>query len=155
MTTNQGEPVVRQSRIRVPAETVYSLFIDPEKMRRWLGVSAELDPKPGGICRINVTGRDIMRGEFKEVVPNEKLVLSWGWEAPGHPIPPGSSEVEITFTQQGDQTIVRIEHRGLARSEEMNQAYGWQHYLGRLGMTAIGRDPGPDPWLVPEEQRLK
>jgi uncharacterized protein YndB with AHSA1/START domain len=148
-STSQPEPTVRQVRIRAPRELVFAHWVEPEKMLKWLGVSAELDPKPGGICRINVTGRDIMRGEFKEVVPNEKLVLSWGWEAAGHPIPVGSTEVEVGFTENGEQTIVRVEHRGLPKSEELNQAYGWQHYLGRLGVLCVGRDPGPDPWVVP------
>ncbi len=153
MTSTDSEPVVRQSRIRAPAETLFTFFTDPEKMLLWMGVEAQLDPRPGGLCRVNVTGRDILRAEYTEIVPNEKIVFSWGWEAPGHPLPPGSSTVEITFTQQGELTIVRVAHHGLPRAEQLNQAYGWQHYLGRLGMAAIGRDSGPDPWVVPEEQR--
>lgn len=147
------EPVVRQTRIRAPAETVFGYFLDPEKMVRWMGTAAQLEPRPGGLFRVNVTGRDILRAEYVEIVPNEKLLLSWGWEAPGHPLPPGSSTVQITFTQQGEVTLVRVAHLGLPRQEQLNQAYGWQHYLGRLGMAAVGRDAGPDPWLVPEEQR--
>lgn len=153
MTSTPEEPVVRQSRIRVPPDTLYKYFTDRELLLKWMGVDAQIDLKPGGLFRVNVTGRDILQAEYKEIVPNEKLVFSWGWEAPGHPLPPGSSRVEITFTPQGEVTIVRIAHYGLPKAEELNQAYGWQHYLGRLGMAAIGREPVPDPWVVPEEQR--
>ena len=152
MTSSANEPIVRQTRARAPIETVFSLFVDPDNMIRWMGVSADLDPRPGGKFRINVTGRDIAVGEYKEVVPNERLVFTWGWEAPGHPLPPGSTTVEVTFTQQGEITIVRVEHRDVPKAEEMNMAYGWQHYLSRLGIVAIGRDPVPDPWVVPEQR---
>ena len=151
MTTNSiGEPVVRQTRARAPVETVYSLWVEPEKLLRWMGVSADLDPRPGGTFRINVTGRDVAVGEYTAVEAGSRLAFTWGWEAPGHPIPPGSSSVEVTFTQEGEITIVRVAHSGLPASEKMNTAYGWQHYLTRLGMAAIGRESGPDPWVVPE-----
>lgn len=149
MTNNVNEPIVRQARARAPLEAVYAYFVDREKMLQWMGVSADLDPQPGGRFRINVTGRDIAVGEYLEVVPNQRLVFTWGWEAPGHPLPPGSTTVEVTFTQQGEVTVARVEHRDVPKAEWMNTAYGWQHYLSRLGLVAVSRDPGPDSWAVP------
>ena len=35
-------------RIQARPETVFEFFVDPEKMRRWKGTEAELDPRPGG-----------------------------------------------------------------------------------------------------------
>jgi uncharacterized protein YndB with AHSA1/START domain len=33
-------------RIQARPETVFEFFVDPEKMRRWKGTEAELDPRP-------------------------------------------------------------------------------------------------------------
>jgi hypothetical protein len=30
---------------------------------------------------------------------------------------------------------------------------GWQHYLDRLGVAVVGRDPGPDPNANPPQER--
>jgi len=149
MTTNQDEPVERQLRVRVPAATAYSYWVDPAKMMQWQGMEAELDPRPGGVYRVNVTGRDVTCGEFVEVTPNQRLVFTWGFDRAGHPIPAASTRVEVEFVEQGDVTVVKVRHSGIAKAEQLNTAYGWQHYLTRLGLVVAGRDPGPDPWLSP------
>ena len=43
----------------------------------------------------------------------EKVVFTFGWEEKDHPIPPGSTTVEITLHPEGDKTRVRLVHRGL------------------------------------------
>ena len=47
-------------RIQAPPETVFEFFVDPEKMTRWKGTEAELDPRPGGRYRVGgiAGGRD-------------------------------------------------------------------------------------------------
>ncbi len=147
MTQSDSNAVERQVRIAARQETIFPFFTDPKKMVQWKGVEAELDPRPGGIYRCNVTGRDIARGEYVEIVPNEKVVFTWGWEAEGNPVPPGSSKVEITLIPDGDGTIVRLRHYDLPASEQAGHTEGWEHYLARLAIAGEGRDPGPDPWI--------
>ena len=118
-------------------------------MKQWKGVEAQLDPRPGGIYRVNVTGRDIARGEYVEIVPYTKVVFTWGWEGDGAPLPPGGSTVEVTLTPEGSTTIVRLRHLGLTEQLATEHAVGWNHYLPRLVDAAAGRDPGPDPWTQP------
>ena len=36
-------------------------------MVRWMGTEATLDPRPGGVCRINPSGHEAMLGEYVEV----------------------------------------------------------------------------------------
>ena len=45
--------------------------------------------------------------------PKQKVVFTFGWEEKDHPIPPGSTTVEITLHREGDKTRVRLVHRGL------------------------------------------
>ena len=139
-------PVEREVRIDAPPEVIFKFFVDPEQMIRWKGVEATLDPRPGGIYRVNVTGADVVRGEYVEVSPNERVVFTWGWEGEGNPVPSGSSTVEITLVPDGASTLVRLRHHGLPGGPEDRHAEGWEHYLARLAAAAAGRDAGPDPW---------
>ena len=145
MTTPDTEAVEKEVRIAARPETIFPFFTDPEKMVHWKGTSATLDPTPGGLYQVNVTGRDIARGEYVEVTPFSRVVFTWGWEGEGQAVPPGSSTVEITLTPDGDDTIVRLRHYGLPAEAGAKHLEGWVHYIGRLSVAAEGRDPGPDP----------
>lgn len=148
MAAKQADVIEKEVRIAARPETVFSFLVDPVKMTRWMGVSAELDPRPGGLYRVNVTGTDVVRGEYVEVVSPTRVVFTWGWEGEGSPLPPGASTVEISVVPDGDGTIVRLRHLGLAPEQRDSHAVGWVHYLERLSIAAEGRDPGPDPWLT-------
>jgi uncharacterized protein YndB with AHSA1/START domain len=140
--------VERDVRVEAPPESVFKFFVDPDHMVRWMGIEATVDPRPGGIYRVNVTGPDVARGEFVEVVPNERVVFTWGWEDESNPVRPGSSTVEVTLEPDRGATIVRLRHFGLPGGADDPHAHGWEHYLGRLVVTASGGDAGPDPWIT-------
>ena len=138
----------RQIRISARPEVVFSFFTDPVKLIRWKGVRAELDPRPGGIYRVEINGRDIVLGKYVEIVPFTRVVFTWGWEGENSPLPPGSTTVEITLIPDGKGTIVRLRHFGLPPEHKEVHAQGWDHFLPRLGLAAAGQEPGPDPWSM-------
>ena len=138
MTTQNLDVVEQQVRIAARPETVFPFFTDPEKMTMWKGTWANLDPRPGGMYRVNVTGTAIARGEYLEVSPVTRVVFTWGWEGKDSAVPPGSSTVEVTLTPDGDGTVVRLLHRGLSAEAAAEHRQGWTHYLGRLTETSEG-----------------
>ena len=142
------DSVEREVRISARPETVFPFFTEAQKMERWMGVSCDLDPRPGGVYGVNVTGRDIARGEYLEVVPYSRVVFTWGWEGESSDVPPGSSTVEISLTPDADGTIVRLRHLGLPTEQRDGHGEGWDHYLLRLVTAAQGGDPGPDSWAA-------
>jgi uncharacterized protein YndB with AHSA1/START domain len=142
-----GAIVEREVVIAAPPHIVFAHFTDPEMMCRWKGTSAELDPRPGGQYRVNVTGRNVVRGEYLEVVPYSRVVFTWGWEDPGNALPPGSSTVEVTLRPHQSGTHLRLRHHGLSGAGRESHAEGWDHYLGRLVIAAPGGDAGSDPWV--------
>jgi len=83
------------------------------------------------------------------VVPNSRIVFTWGFETGSTLIPPGGSTVEVTFVLDRDGTIVRLVHKDLPAPARPNHSEGWEHFLPRLALAAAGQDPGPDPWLAP------
>ena len=139
------EPTVfqREIRIQAPSATVFAFLTNPQEILRWMGVAATLEPRPGGLYLLDVNGRDVVRGSFREVVPVHRLAYSFGWD--GNPeVPPGSSLIEIDLIEQPDGTLMRMTHSGLPPSAVPAHAKGWTHYLDRLAAAAAGRDPGPD-----------
>ena len=154
MTTSSESGVVeREIRIAARPETVFSFFIDPEKMTRWKGIGVTLEPHPGGTYRVDMNGNNIARGEYLEVVPNSRVVFSWGWEGEGSALPPGSSRVEVTLTPDNEGTIVLLRHLGLPADQQDAHAEGWEHYMARLAIAGAGGDPGPDPWAAAGQSR--
>lgn len=142
------DPLVvrRETRIPAPPAAVFALLTDPEKILGWIGTEAQLDPQPGGLYLVNVTGARFARGAFREVVPVHRLAYSFGWDG-SEAVPPGSSLVEIDLIEQPDGTLLRLTHTGLPDAAQCaGHAEGWAHYLDRLAKLGAGRDPGPDPW---------
>ncbi|HEV3474674.1 MAG TPA: SRPBCC domain-containing protein [Actinomycetota bacterium] len=144
-----------ERRIAARPETVFSYFTDPERFVRWQGVDAELDPRPGGLFRVTVSGKShlAVRGEYVEVNPPTRLVFTWGWE-PSDGLPkglfglnPGTSTVEVDLVPDGQDTILRLRHSGLP-TDANRKAHtdAWAVTLKRLGICATGGDPGPNPF---------
>jgi uncharacterized protein YndB with AHSA1/START domain len=148
VTRSETSVVERELRVEADPETVFQFFTDPEKMTRWMGVGATLDPRPGGAFRLNVMAKHFMAGEFVEVEPYSRVVFTWGYaEAPDggdNPLPPGSTTVEVSLVPDGEATIVRLSHRVPAGLHDFH-VMGWDNYLPRLAVAAAGDDPGPDP----------
>jgi uncharacterized protein YndB with AHSA1/START domain len=136
--------LVREIMIDATPETIWPFLTEPGKHVEWDGTVAEIDPRPGGIYRVLVAGEFQSAGEYVEVVPQEKVVFTFGWEQEGHPIPPGSTTVEISLHPEGDKTLVRLVHRGLPDDAISDHSGGWDHYLARLAIAATGGNPGPD-----------
>lgn len=130
-----GELEITQ-RIEAPPDIVFSYLTDSRRFVRWMGVGAELDARPGGRYRIDVDGVHIATGQYKEVEPPHRLVMSWGWE--GHPtVPPGSTTVEITLTPERGATLLRLRHHGLpGETERKSHHDGWVSYANLLAQAA-------------------
>jgi uncharacterized protein YndB with AHSA1/START domain len=125
-------------RIAARPETVWRYWTDPERMCAWWGAAAELDPRPGGVCMIEMGGGPVMRGEYVELVPHERIVFTFGWDATeGAPdVPPGSTRVEVTLTADGDDTILALRHTGLPAAFRDVHRTGWGHFLPLLVRAA-------------------
>lgn len=139
--------VVREVWVAARPETVFPFFTDASKIVQWMGVEAQVEAKPGGMFRCNVTGKSVARGEMVAVDPHSRIVFTWGWEGPDATVKPGESTVEVTLTAENDGTRVRLTHRGLSGEMAERHDHGWSHFMERLEAVANGRDPGPDPWV--------
>jgi uncharacterized protein YndB with AHSA1/START domain len=129
--------LTREVLVRAEPSTIFALLIEPG-MQSWLGTDVEFDARPGGLYKVNVGGDHPALGEFVEVTTDEKVVFTFGWNEPGHPIPAGSTRVAITLIPEGESTLVRLVHSGLPDDAISDHAEGWQHFLDRLATVAVG-----------------
>ena len=72
--------VEREIRIAARPETVFEFFVDPQRMCQWKGRKAELDPRPGGVYRVEINDQAIASGEYVEIDSPSRVVFTWGWE---------------------------------------------------------------------------
>jgi uncharacterized protein YndB with AHSA1/START domain len=133
-----GNVVEQTIRIAARPETVWKYWTDPERMRAWWGERADLDPRSGGICRVEMGGGPVMRGEYLELEPYRRLVFSFGWE-PTHgapDVPPASSRVEVTLVDEDGDTVLTLRHSGIPDSATDLHATGWSRHLPMLRSVA-------------------
>ncbi len=134
--------VVREIRITAPPEVVFEYFIDPAKVIRWMAQEAEVEPKVGSVYRLTIDG-NVARGEVVQLEPPHRVAFTWGWEESG-PVPSGSSTVVVDLEPDGEDTLVRLTHRGLPDDARELHAEGWSRFLPTLASVVSG-DRTVDP----------
>lgn len=138
--------------IEAPADVVFDHLTTPEGMVAWMGQHAELDPVAGGGFAVDINGTPI-RGEYVEVDPPRRLVVTWG-VAGSADFPAGSSRVELTLTPTASGTRLSLVHADLPEQKHDGYAVGWAHFLDRLQTAAAGGEPGPDPFAAATPREL-
>jgi uncharacterized protein YndB with AHSA1/START domain len=156
MNTQTTMPPVRKTvTVKQPLDEAFALFTGrinewwPQGHARAGEVGAApgtvvLEPRPHGrIYRRADDGTIEFWGEVQAWEPPHRLVLTWQPAAGS----PASTEVEIRFTPDGNQTRVDLEHRGWehlgeqAATTRAQYESGWGDVL-RL-YAAASRDNGP------------
>jgi uncharacterized protein YndB with AHSA1/START domain len=151
-TPSAARTLEHEVRIEAPPETVFSFFTDPAKLVRWMGNEATVDPRPGGVFNLSFVrevGQVMVRGEFLEVVPFERIVFTWGFDPDLFAVPPASTRVEVSLVPEGSDTHVRLVHSDLPEAALGFHQAGWGHYMERLAVVSAGQDLARDEWLAP------
>jgi uncharacterized protein YndB with AHSA1/START domain len=140
LTINPNIDLVFERSIEAPRRLVWEALTKPEHLKEWYMpkvwgrvVDCEMDPRPGGIFRIDIAvgdGQAIPNlGCFLDVIPMERLV----WTSmlfPGYR-PAVFDDVPITaiFTLEAAGTGTRYVFTALHRDEadfEKNKTSGWK-----------------------------
>jgi uncharacterized protein YndB with AHSA1/START domain len=140
MTETNLNVVEQTVRISARPETVWKYWTDPQRMGDWWGVAADLDPRQGGVCRVEMDGGYVMLGEYLVIQPYERLVFSFGWEPTGDApsIAPGGSRVEVSLIEDAGDTILTLRHTGIPDGFAELHASGWSNVLPLLVAAAEG-----------------
>lgn len=137
----------RTVSLPVSPDEAFALVTQPERLRRWMAVTARIDLRAGGAWRWTVTPGNVAGGTVREVEPGRRVVLDWGWD-----LMPGAEgslgTVTVTVEPDGEGASVTLVHEGLDVEQEASHAEGWNHFLGRLEVAAAEGDAGPDDWAA-------
>lgn len=121
-------------RIDAPPALVWRFWTEPERLVQWMGSVATLEPRPGGLFRLEYRSGDVALGRYLEVEPPRRLVFTWGWDNPEDPVGPGASRIEVDLepADGGAATALRLRHLGLPEDSRSGHDEGWQQFLPRL-----------------------
>lgn len=140
MTDAPGGEIRRTIHIAAAPSTVFALLTDPARMMSWLAEVVDAEPRPGGRFRISEAGGTTIQGTYVEVVPDKKVVFTWGGIMG---LTPGQTTVEIVLEPDGGGTLVKLRQFGLPKSAIESHDSGWEYSgLPKLKNAAEGRDPG-------------
>lgn len=142
---------VRLHRVlRAEPERVYRAFLDGDAMAKWLppngftGKVHRIDPKVGGGYQMSFTNfttgaSHSFGGTFLELVPNERLVYTDRFDAPG---PPGEMRTTVSLKKVPVGTEVNIVQEGIPEAIPVDACYlGWQESLALLAKLVEAEIP--------------
>jgi uncharacterized protein YndB with AHSA1/START domain len=127
--------------IAAPPEKIYRAFLDPDALARWLppsGFTAKvhaMDARVGGGFKMSFTNFTTQKsesfgGEYRELIPNERLVYTDRFDDPGLP---GEILVTVTLKAVSVGTELHVEQAGIPDVIPLDGCYlGWQDSLRHL-----------------------
>jgi uncharacterized protein YndB with AHSA1/START domain/predicted enzyme related to lactoylglutathione lyase len=148
MTKSSSAGVARlelERRIAAPVSVVYEMLVDPEELKQWLGphdfvcTVFEADVKVGGSFRFRMRkhggaeyGAD---GVYRELIRDQRVVLTWCWNEapPGEPLDRSETLVTFALRAEGDSTVLTLTHTRLPDQESADShSAGWSDGLDKL-----------------------
>lgn len=124
--------------IKAPRARVFEAWTQPEVMKLWFAPGAmivplaETDVRVGGNYRLQMQDGAKLHttsGAYREIVPNEKLVFTWGWDVPERQ----ESLVTVEFRDKDGGTEVTLTHERFANAEQTKEhTKGWIGCLDNL-----------------------
>ena len=137
--------------INVPVEAVFAAWTDATLMRHWLApgpsertaVEVDAEPRVGGRYRIVVIGPGdllVTAGEYREVVPGKRLVMTWSCSEPLVSSQDATTLITVEMRALGaGRTELTLVHSGVAPGDEQGLREGWAASLDRLEAALAGR----------------
>jgi uncharacterized protein YndB with AHSA1/START domain len=117
VTLPTDEQILITREFDAPRHLVYRAWTTPELVRRWWSghqgqmTVAEIDLRVGGRWRYVMVAEGgfevAFHGEYREIVPNERIVNTQVYELPGAPEGEGALNI-VTFTEVGGRTTLTL-----------------------------------------------
>jgi uncharacterized protein YndB with AHSA1/START domain len=115
--------------VRAPRPVVFRYFTDSERFAAWWGAGSRIDARPGGEMRICYPNAVVAFGNVESIVPDERIVFTYGYEDSTKPFHMGISRVTISLADDADGTRLELLHE--FASPEVRDAHvaGWRYQL--------------------------
>jgi uncharacterized protein YndB with AHSA1/START domain len=124
--------------IEARPDVVFDFLSESEYWARWWGAGSRIDPTPGGEVYIRHANGIEVRGRVLEVAPPRRIVFSYGF-APGGPVAPEGSRVEIELEPHTLGTRLHLRHHFLEAAARDEHVQGWRFQLSLFGNVVADR----------------
>jgi len=107
----ENKPIIVERKYNAPISKVWKAITDKEEMKQWYFDLAEFQPEVGFKFQFMGGTEDnqyLHLCEIIEVIPEKKLTYSWRYD--GYE---GNSFVTFELFEEGDETRLKLTHRGL------------------------------------------
>ena len=129
--------------ISAARSTVFRYFKDPERFAAWWGAGSRIEGKPGGEMRIRYPNGVTVSGQVLEIVQDERVVFTYGYDDPGKPIPPGGSRVTIRLEDHANGTRLHLRHDMADAATRDAHVPGWRYQLA-IFANVVAREQHQD-----------
>lgn len=105
------QAVTRSIALRAAPKEVWAALTDTDRLSEWLGVRAEIDPRPGGTVRIAERDGGERRGLVEVADPPHRLAFRWretGRRMMVGLVSSEASTVEFVLEPDGDGTRLMV-----------------------------------------------
>ena len=138
-TASAGKSFELKSKVKAPPARVWKAWTTSAELAKWFNPTpsagtkvSKLDVRVGGSYLIQMkSGRDNLKlkGTFKEVAADKKLVYSWSWGNPKH----GENLVTVGFAEAGKGTEITVRQERIINAASLQEhKEGWKACLARL-----------------------
>ena len=137
----QDDELLIERILAAPRDLVFRVWTDPRHLTRWWGpkgfepIGAEQDLREGGTYRFGMKsaeGNEVWStGVYKEIVPNEKIVMTFRWENGAWGV---DNLITVTFLELASgRTMMRF-HQAPFATVEARDAHtgGWTSLLDKF-----------------------
>jgi uncharacterized protein YndB with AHSA1/START domain len=135
--------LIRQ--VAASPEQVFAAWTNAALLQRWLAPKAEADARLGGRFRLEVAkpeGSHIVTGEYRELVRNRRLVMTWVYEGPMAPSGTMEALLTVDLHPDGPNTKITLHHEHLSNPtyRETIEKGAWTKALDQ--MEVVLSEPG-------------
>jgi uncharacterized protein YndB with AHSA1/START domain len=122
--------------IKAKPERVFAAWTQPGLIKQWFAPGTmtvqetQADARVGGAYKIAMLGEEasdmpglyVTEGKYTEIVPNRKLVFTWGWAGPER----HESIVTVEFMEKDGGTELVLTHERLLDADSVQRhSHGW------------------------------
>lgn len=128
----ETETLTFKQVVKVPPSQVYYAFTTATGFREWLCKLADVEPRKKGRLYFWWESGYYASGHYTALEKNKSLSFVWQGKDEPHP-----TMVSVTLREQGEGTLVTLEHLAIGKGAEWEQATqqiekGWQTALENL-----------------------
>lgn len=143
----EGHTLTMSRRFAAPRERVFAAWTERALVAQWFGPMDTTctihawDARAGGAYSLTVhdaDGDDMpLSGEFREIAPPERLVMSWIW---GRGAMAGRETLlTLEFEEAGGETVLHLRHALLPDADwAQKHSQGWNSCFDSLAASLAG-----------------